>query len=132
MQQIIEIILLSAAVDGAIDAMERETVISRLSRTKRLFPVSEEQLLQIQRDLRSKIESGHTSLDIVKSAAQTIPQEYKIFCYAVAVDVVLSNLVFEKSEKDYLNLLRELMELDAREVKYIHFSAKVRYGIEII
>lgn len=123
--------MLSAAVDGNIDAIEKETIISRLSATNRILVVTEELIFHIQQQLREKIASGETPRYIVNCASRVLSEEYKIFCYAIVVDVVLSNLVLEESETEFLKLLRTQFDLDANKVSCIHMSAEIRYGLPI-
>jgi uncharacterized membrane protein YebE (DUF533 family) len=128
MYTLVELILLSAAVDGHIDEAEKSSILKSFAQHRDVPSISEGQISAIKQQLLERLQQGFTHEGVIQNAAHALTEDKRILSYAIAVEVVLSNNELTKSEREYLKLHRETLKLDKKQVESIHFSAKVRYG----
>lgn len=128
MLKLIELMIITAAVDGKIDVTEQDTIIRLIEQNQQLAPVTVSQLAEIQERLTQRFRKGETRQDLLKDAARTMGEETKLIAYAAAVEIALANKELTLSEDEYLREQRVILDLDPTKVEKIHFSAKLRYG----
>lgn len=128
MLKLIELMIITAAVDGKIDETEQDAIIRLIEQNQQLAPVTVSQLAKIQERLIQRFQNGETRQDLLKDAAGTMAEETKLIAYAAAVEIALANKELTLSEDEYLREQRVILDLHPTKVEKIHFSAKLRYG----
>lgn len=129
MLNLIELMILAAAIDGKIDVREQDAILRILSLNKQMPPFSNGQIAIIQDQLSERFKNGETREDVITQAAKSLDETNRHLAYAMTVEVVMADNHLARSESDYLREQRRLLELDQKKVEKIHFSAKLRYGI---
>ncbi len=128
MLKLIELIIISAAVDGKIDVREQEAIVRILTQNNQTPPLSNGQLASIQDQLVQRFKDGETRESVLTQAAQSLDDNGRHLAYAIAVEVVMSDGQLTTGEADYLCEQRTILALNPEKVEKIHFSAKLRYG----
>lgn len=128
MLKLIELMIITAAVDGKIDETEQDAIVRLIEQNQQLAPVTVSQLAKIQERLIQRFQNGETRQDLLKDAAGTMAEETKLIAYAAAVEIALANKELTLSEDEYLREQRVILDLHPTKVEKIHFSAKLRYG----
>ena len=128
MLKLIELMIISAAVDGKIDVREQEAIVRILTQNNQTPPLSNGQLASIQDQLVQRFKDGETRESVLTQAAQSLDDNGRHLAYAIAVEVVMSDGQLTTGEADYLCEQRTILALNPDKVEKIHFSAKLRYG----
>jgi uncharacterized tellurite resistance protein B-like protein len=128
MLKLIELMIISAAVDGKIDVREQEAIVRILTQNNQTPPLSNGQLASIQDQLVQRFKDGETRESVLTQAAQSLDDNGRHLAYAIAVEVVMSDGQLTTGEADYLCEQRTILALNPEKVEKIHFSAKLRYG----
>ena len=128
MLNLIELIIIAAAVDGKIDESEQEAILRILTKHTQTPLVSKKQLAGIQNQLTLRFKNGETRQHILEQAARSLDDNSRHLTYAFSLEVVMADGRLTAGEVDYLREQRMLFDLDPEKVEKIHFSAQLRHG----
>lgn len=130
MNNLLEIIILGAAIDGTVDNIEQNYILQMLHHSKTYKSLQKSHLQVAQKNLLIKLRGGITPEIIISNANEVFDYKQKIQIYAIILDVAYSNNVLEKSEIKFLGLLESIWKLKPNDVYCLNFSAKLRFGEE--
>lgn len=130
MNNLLEIIILGAAIDGTVDNIEQNYILQMLHHSKKFKSLQKSHLQVAQKNLLAKLRDQITPEVIISNANDVFDYKQKIQTYAIILDVAYSNNVLEESEIKFLELLENLWKLKPDDVFCLNFSAKLRFGEE--
>lgn len=132
MLNLIELLIITAAVDGKIDEREQETILRILTQNNQTPPLSNKQLASIQEQLTRRFQDGETRESVITQSALSLDENARHLAYAMAVEVAMADNQLLAGEAEFLHEQRSLLKLDPVKVEKIHFSAKLRYGFGLL
>ncbi|MCQ0989958.1 tellurite resistance TerB family protein [Jiella marina] len=124
---LIHLMIASAAADGQISGVEqREFTV--LLRTLPVFDgFDESRLQQIVRDCGDLLDREDGLDTIIQNVRRSVPDNLYETAYALAVEVVSSDIHASQPELRLLEMLRDAFNLDRLTAGAIEHSARVRY-----
>lgn len=105
------VILCAAACDGHISDSESRNVATGLMRM-RLFEDWTQQKLKTVYDECERIIKRDGVEALLKKASDMMPEELRVTAFANACDLILADGMVEETEKKYLELLAETLQVD--------------------
>lgn len=112
------ILLAASACDGHISEDEFAQLVTALFRMKLFERINEKQFKQVLDKLMSVLKKNDANT-LADGCCETLPENLRKAAFANAVNIVLADGVLEADEKEFINSLRQKLQLDEKQAKTI-------------
>lgn len=124
---LIHLMVSMAAADGGISDVELREIDAILGTLPVFKDFDRKRLPEVSRQC-SAILSREDGIDeIIDNVRAGVPEKLHETAYALAIEIVASDLTTTQSELRFLQMMRDRLELDALATAAIERSARVRY-----
>lgn len=112
------ILLAASACDGHISEDEFHQLLAALFRMKLFERINEKQFNQVMNKLMGVLKK-HGPDDLVDGCVESLPEDLRKAAFANACNIVLADGILEDDEKEFINSLKDKLQLEANLAKTI-------------
>ena len=112
------ILLAASACDGHISEDEFHQLLAALFRMKLFERINEKQFNQVMNKLMGVLKK-HGPDDLVDGCVESLPADLRKAAFANACNIVLADGILEDDEKEFINSLKDKLQLEANLAKTI-------------
>jgi hypothetical protein len=112
------ILLAASACDGHISEDEFNQLLAALFRMKLFERINEKQFNQVMNKLMGVLKK-HGPDALADGCAETLPSDLRKAAFANACNIVLADGILEDDEKEFINTLKDKLQLEANLAKTI-------------
>lgn len=111
------VLFCAATCDGAVNAIEHETLLAIVHRSRALKALNADQLGALNERVLERLRGGRETA--LEQAASALPAPARLPTFAHALDIVLSDGELSKEEASFLNALAAHLGLERTEIEQV-------------